>query len=369
MMRVVSIVGARPQFVKAAMVGKVFAAIQALDEILVHTGQHYDADMSEVFFRQLDIKPPHYNLGVKATLHGAMTGRMLEQVEKVLLKERPELVVVYGDTNSTLAGALAATKLHIPIAHVEAGVRSSNRKMPEEINRIVTDHVSDILLAPTRAAVRNLQAEGVPAHKVHMVGDVMLDAVRTFRPRARRPVIAGCRQFEINSPLALLTIHRAENTGTPQRLKHIIDAVCALDKQLKIIFPVHPRTRKMIDSTKWLKDGIFANKNITLSQPLGYLELLYVLERCALVFTDSGGIQKEAYFFNKPCVTLREDTEWEELVAMGVNVLAGADKEKIRAAYKALANHRFQCDGSLYGKGRAAENIARVIMDEFGINN
>lgn len=320
-MKIVTIVGARPQFIKAAPVSRILR--QHYTEVLVHTGQHYDYGMSTVFFKELDIPSPDYSLGVGSSSHGAQTGAMLAKIEDVLLAEKPAWVLIYGDTNSTLAGALASAKLHIPVAHVEAGLRSFNRAMPEEINRIVADHLSSLLLCPSQIAVDNLKAEGI-TQGVHMVGDVMADALAyaTERARGRTYIL---EQLELAEKKYLLaTIHRAENTDDLTHLKNILAAFADINEL--IVFPVHPRTRKAL--------GIIGNPQSTihslrLIDPVGYLDMVRLEQAARLILTDSGGIQKEAYWLGVPCVTLRDETEWVETVQSGWNKLAGSHKENI----------------------------------------
>lgn len=352
-MKIVTIVGARPQFIKAATVSRAFAQ-QGVVEVIVHTGQHFDANMSDVFFDELEIPRPHHHLGIGGGSHGAMTGRQLERIETVLLGECPDWVLVYGDTNSTLAGALAAAKLHIPVAHVEAGLRSFNRRMPEEINRVLTDHVSKLLFAPTHAAVENLAREGISDGRVRRVGDVMLDATLFYEERARKPawfdgLEIACGEF------VLCTIHRAENTDSHQNLEGIMGG---LGKSCQpIILPLHPRTK-----TALKESGLAVPSNVRLVPPVGYLEMTWLEGQCRAIATDSGGVQKEAYFHGKPCVTLREETEWVELVLAGANKLVGADPGKIRDALadidSILVNH-----SGIYGDGNTADRIVRTLLE------
>lgn len=353
-MKVVSIVGARPQFVKAAPISRALRAA-GHEEFLVHTGQHYDTNMSAVFFEELDMRPPDVNLGVGSSEHGAQTAAMLAGIEKMLLGENPHRVLVYGDTNSTLAGALAAAKLNIPVAHVEAGLRSFNRRMPEEINRIVADHLSNVLLCPSQTAVDNLKAEGITSG-VHLVGDVMYDAVLLFTELARtRSHILGELEIVPGSYL-LATVHRAENTDNIERLRHILKAFAQLDEQ--VIFPIHPRTRKaIIDSGN---NELQVSSNVRLIEPVGYLAMLSLQQNARMILTDSGGIQKEAYWLGVPCVTLREETEWVETVAAGWNVLAGADTARIVESVRSLR----PATGSntpLYGDGHVASQCVRML--------
>lgn len=322
-MKIVTIVGARPQFIKVAPVSRELR--KAHHEVLVHTGQHYDDAMSAVFFRELDIPEPDYNLGVGSGTHGEQTGEMLKRIEPVLLAERPDWVLVYGDTNSTLAGALAAAKLHIPVAHVEAGLRSFNRNMPEEINRILTDHISDLLLCPTWTAVENLRREGI-TEGVHLVGDVMHEALLWAAERARTKSTILERLGLSEREYLLATVHRAENTDDPARLQAILDAFMALDEI--VVFPVHPRTQARLNAL-----GFSVNiSRLKLIPPVGYLDMVRLEQAACAILTDSGGIQKEAYWLGVPCITLRDETEWVETLEGGANVLVGADRERIVVA-------------------------------------
>lgn len=349
-MKIVTVVGARPQFIKAAPVS---AALRPLArEVLVHTGQHYDDLMSAVFFREMTLPVPDYHLGIGSGSHGQQTGQMLAAVEEVLLAERPDAVLVYGDTNSTLAGALAAAKLHIPVAHVEAGMRSFDKTMPEEINRILADHVSTLLLCPTDTAVRNLAAEGIRAG-VHMVGDVMYDALLRFLPLARaraRPLEAlGLRP----GSYVLATVHRAANTDEPARLASIMRGLGALP--WPVVFPVHPRTAKSLAAV-----GLSLPESVRAVPPLGYLEMLVAEEQARLIVTDSGGVQKEAYLLGVPCLTLRDRTEWPETVDAGWNKLVDIDPERLVTEACAFVppNER----PPLFGDGVAAERIASLML-------
>jgi UDP-GlcNAc3NAcA epimerase len=377
-MKILTIVGARPQFVKAAVVSRAISNFNTLElshsrtsqlqEILVHTGQHFDANMSQVFFDEMDIPQPGYNLGIGGGSHGQNTGRMIEKIEEVLLKEKPDRVLVYGDTDSTLAGALAAAKLHIPVAHIEAGLRSFNRRMPEEINRVLTDHVADLLFAPTETAVQNLANEGISGEKVVRSGDVMYDAALYYQKSARKPDIEGLP----DSDFVLCTLHRAENTDDPERLKDIMDAIETISAKIPVILPLHPRTRARLfglpttDSpinrlTDSLTTDSPIHSRILTAPPVGYLEMVWLLEHCRMVMTDSGGLQKEAYFFQTPCVTLRDETEWVELVEAGANTLAGADKAAIINAF-AQAKTTVITDEQLYGDGKSAQHIVDAIL-------
>jgi len=344
-LKIVTILGARPQFIKAGTVSREIAKYDDLEEIIVHTGQHYNANMSDVFFDEMKIPKPHYYLNINGLSHGAMTGQMLEKIEEVLLKEKPDWVLVYGDTNSTLAGALAASKLHIKVAHIEAGLRSFNMQMPEEINRILTDRVSTVLFCPTDTAVDNLQKEGYDNLDCKIVksGDVMQDGALFYKDLAVKPNVV------LKNEYILCTIHRAENTDDLDRLKNIIDALNEISLGKQIVLPLHPRTKAILE-----KNAI--KVNFTIIEPVGYLEMVYLIKNASMIMTDSGGLQKEAFFFEKPCITLRDETEWVELIKNNFNVLAGANKEVILDLYK---NHKFHhdFDMNLYGGGRASEKI------------
>lgn len=356
MNKIVTILGARPQFIKAATVSKAMGETGKLEEYIIHTGQHFDDNMSKVFFDQMGIAPPNYHLGIHSLSHGAMTGRMTEQIETALIREKPDWVMVYGDTNSTLAGALAAAKLGIPVAHVEAGLRSFNRQMPEEINRILTDRISSLLFCPTPMAATNLEKEGFNGFpcRVLTTGDVMLDAALHFGNKAIKP-------SEINLPdrFALVTLHRQENTDNPVRLQNIIKTLNELSRELPFVFPMHPRTYKQLQNGTQEK----LSENIISIPPQGYLEMLYLIQHCRLVLTDSGGLQKEAYFFKKPCITLREETEWTELVDANVNILTGSDPTLIRQAFSVFYRKAPSFSGGLYGNGQAAARIAKAFSE------
>lgn len=351
-MKILTVIGARPQFVKAAVVSK--ALRKQAHEVLIHTGQHYDVNMSELFFKELEIPTPDYNLGIGSGNHGAQTGKMLEAIENVILKEQPEVMLIYGDTNSTLAGALAAAKLHIPVAHVEAGLRSFNRRMPEEINRVMADHVSTWLFAPTKTAVNNLKNEGV-TQGVHLAGDVMYDLFLAMSK------IAPLKSTILNTlglktkEFSLLTLHRAENTDNPQRLSLIINTLN--DLKQKIVFPIHPRTK-----AKLAEHNIKINpETIKLIDPVGYFDMLSLELNPAMIFTDSGGVQKEAYMAKVPCITLRDETEWVETIEANWNKLVGADPDAIRDATK-LNWVGKECP-EIFGDGRAVEKITAIITN------
>lgn len=349
-MRICTIIGARPQFVKAAVVSRAFQG--KAQEILVHTGQHHDASMSDVFFEEMGIPAPHYHLGVAGLSHGAMTGRMLEKIEEVLLKEKPDWVLVYGDTNSTLAGALAAAKLHIPVAHVEAGLRSFNMRMPEEVNRILTDRVSKLLFCPSDAAVANLQKEGVSAGVIR-TGDVMADALYFYQKKAA--LAAKLFKTPPAGPYVLATLHRAENTDDPTRLKAIVEALQEIHKRTPVYLPLHPRTLGKLTQL-----GIKPLFNVL--EPVGYYDMLQLLSGCSMVLTDSGGLQKEAYLCQKPCVTFRDETEWVELVQTGVNKVVGTETNAILAAVAEFGQHPPTFPHALYGDGKAGEKIVAAML-------
>jgi UDP-GlcNAc3NAcA epimerase len=364
-MKIFTVVGARPQFIKAAALSRVLRREPGIQEVLLHTGQHYDANMSEIFFKQMDIPAPDYNLEIAGLAHGAMTGRMLEKIEQVLLEEKPDRVLVYGDTNSTLAAGLAAAKLHIPVAHVEAGLRSFNMAMPEEINRILVDRLSDKLFCPTETAVKNLHNEGFARFtqiEVVQSGDIMQDAALYYAQRAKPPELPDGIEIS-DDPFVLVTLHRAENTDDPLRLHAIWNALLSLSEQTPCLFPIHPRTRKKIKELNI--DINHCTKNscqLYLIPPVGYLEMVYLLQHCSLVLTDSGGLQKEAFFFQKPCVTLRDETEWVELVDNGFNYLAGSDTQRILEAATVMQRTVVVDEDDMYGGGRAASNIVSSLL-------
>ncbi|UJF25310.1 UDP-N-acetylglucosamine 2-epimerase (non-hydrolyzing) [Suttonella sp. R2A3] len=352
MKKILTIIGARPQFIKASVVSRAIQETDELTEVLVHTGQHFDANMSDVFFNQLGIPRPHYQLDIHGGSHGDMTGRMLIEIEKVLLKEKADWVLVYGDTNSTLAGALAAAKLHIPVAHVEAGLRSFNIRMPEEINRILTDQISRILFCPTDSAVTNLYNEGFASKlaEIQQVGDVMQDSAMFFAKQAAQP-----KDFNVADGFILTTLHRAENTDNPERLAAIIEALNHLHKNTApVVLPLHPRTRNVI-----AKQGL--SLDVQVIDPVGYLEMIWLLQHAGLVLTDSGGVQKEAFFFNKACVTMRDQTEWVELIEAGANELVGADTQAIINAAGKKLGRVVEDENSLYGGGVAAKRIVEQL--------
>ena len=357
MIKIVTIIGARPQFIKAGSVSREILYQNKMgadiEEIIVHTGQHYDVNMSGVFFDEMKIPKPNYSLGIGGISHGSMTGQMIEKIEKILLEEKPDWVMVYGDTNSTLAGAIAASKLHIKIAHIEAGLRSYNMQMPEEINRILTDRISNILFCPTDVAVKNLNKEGYDNIDCKIVksGDVMQDGAIFYKDLAIKP------SYKINTSYILCTIHRAENTDNENRLINILEALKEIAKDQQIILPLHPRTKKIIDKLNLDTD------NLMIVEPVGYLEMVWLIGNCTVVITDSGGLQKEAYFFKKQCITLRNETEWVELVECKANTLVGANKDRIIRAYK--NNSIFKAKNTtlnMYGNGKASRNIIKELL-------
>ncbi len=351
-MKIVTVLGARPQFIKAGSVSREIAKHENIREVIVHTGQHFDANMSDIFFEEMQIPKPDYNLNINGLSHGAMTGQMLEKIEKVLLKEKPDWVLVYGDTNSTLAGALAASKLHIPVAHVEAGLRSFNMQMPEEINRILTDRVSTKLFCPSQIAVENLEREGFEHFpcEIFRPGDVMQDGALFYAKLAQKP------DFTFEKDFILSTVHRAENTDDLSRLNGIVEALNEIAKTKQVVLPLHPRTKAILKREHIKVD-------FDLIEPVGYLSMIWMLKECNCVITDSGGLQKEAYFFQNPCLTLRDDTEWWELVKRKFNVLVGANKKKILDTY---AHFEFakDFDDDLFGGGRASERIIAEMMHD-----
>lgn len=358
-MNIITVVGARPQFIKAATVSFQLSLVPGIHERLLHTGQHFDNNMSEIFFRELSIAVPTWNLGLSGGMHGAMTGAQLIAIEQILASERPDVVLLYGDTNSTLAGALAAAKLHIPIAHIEAGLRSFNRRMPEEINRLLTDHVSHWLFAPTRTAIVNLQNEGIAGHHVHQVGDVMYDAALHFAALARARAQRSAVFARLSSrPFALATIHRAENTDAQDRMQVIVQALSALARDIDVVWPLHPRTRGVI--TKLGLDPTSV-AGLHCIDPVGYLDMIELEQAAQMVITDSGGVQKEAFFFGKPCVTLRDETEWVELVEADWNRLAPPTSvEALLLAFRAVLGTSGKTIEP-YGRGDAAQRIADIL--------
>jgi UDP-GlcNAc3NAcA epimerase len=361
-MKIASIVGARPQFIKAAMVSHSLRRLPGVQELLIHTGQHYDPMLTDIFFTELELTRPTYNLDVRSGAHGAQTGRMLERIEEVLEREVPDWVVVYGDTNSTLAGALAAVKLHLRVAHVEAGLRSFDRRMPEEINRVLTDHASDLLLAPTAVAVHNLRQEGVPEHRVHLVGDVMYDAVREHTARALRVSTVLDRLGMQPHGYVLATIHRAGNTDDRRTLHAIFQGLLEVATTVPVVLPLHPRTRKSLHAGEMLDA---AERNLRVIDPVGYFDMLVLEHHACLVATDSGGVQKEAFFHGVPCVTLRAETEWTELVDSGWNRLVPPFPGEVGTGIlSALAEKRpAERPNKIFGDGDAAPRITQLLVN------
>ena len=353
MKKLVTVIGARPQFIKASVVSNALLKQAKIREIIVHTGQHFDENMSNIFFNELSIPKPDYQLNINGKSHGQMTGEMLAAIEDILLKENPDALMVYGDTNSTLAGALAATKLHIPVIHIEAGLRSFNMKMPEEINRILTDQVSKILFCPTVTAINNLEVEGFN-HKntlIEISGDVMQDSALYFKQFVKKPKITHLPE----NNFILATLHRAENTDDTQRLRQIVDAINHIHHSIApVVLPLHPRTKNVLKTENIRLDACVI-------EPVGYLEMIWLLDHCQLVLTDSGGVQKEAFFFHKPCVTMRDQTEWIELIEINANKLAGANTDLIIESVQTMLNQPIEDPNKIYGGGAASVFIADYI--------
>jgi len=358
-MKILTVIGARPQFVKAAALSRAFSEYDNIEEVIVHTGQHFDKNMSGIFFEEMEIPKPKYNLEINNLDHGAMTGRMLEGIERILIEESPDVLLVYGDTNSTIAGALAAKKLHIKVAHVEAGLRSFNMKMPEEVNRILTDRISDFLLCPTTTAINNLQLEGFDNIdcKIEKTGDVMQDAANFYALKSEeKSSIVG----EIGlGKYILTTLHRAENTDDESRLTRIVEALNEIHSNIcPIVLPLHPRTKTKLEA-------LDIKLKVKLINPVGYFDMIELIKNSELVMTDSGGLQKEAFFFAKNCVTMRDQTEWVELIEANVNVLVGANKQLIIEQVEVMLNTDSDFSLNLYGNGQASENIVKFLLDNF----
>jgi UDP-GlcNAc3NAcA epimerase len=354
MKKIVTILGARPQFVKAAVLSRIISAKNEIEEVIVHTGQHYDSNMSAVFFEEMEIPRPKYNLDINGLTHGAMTGQMLERIEKVLLDEKPDAIIIYGDTNSTIAGALAAKKLNIKVIHIEAGLRSFNMQMPEEINRILTDRISDLLLCPTDTAINNLKNEGFDKldNKVVKCGDIMKDAVEYYsQSSSEKSSVIEALNLR-NKKFVLATIHRQENTDDLENLKSIFEGLETISKETQVVLPLHPRTRKILEKNQLKYD-------ITIIEPIGYFDMLELLKNCKMVVTDSGGLQKEAFFNKKYCIIAREETEWIELVEHKFAKIVGSDKNKIFAAFNNFKNTNADFNINLYGN-----NVGLVIYEE-----
>lgn len=358
-MNIITVIGARPQFVKAAVVSHALRDA-GINEHIIHTGQHYDANLSDVFFDELSIPKPRYALNIGSNSHGAQTGEMIKQIEEVLIKEQPDALLVYGDTNSTLAGSLAAAKLHIPVAHVEAGLRSFNRRMPEEINRVMTDHLSTWLFAPTSLAIDNLKNEGINENLTSMVGDVMLDAVQFFGCRSADNIVLQELNLMPNEYF-LATVHRAGNTDDPQRLSAIFEAFNQLGREHTIVLPLHPRTRTALEKNNLMN----LLDNILIVEPQGFLAMIQLEKNASFIITDSGGIQKEAYFHKVPCATLRYETEWMETVESGWNSLVPPKSTQfvIDELTRVLENQPTHWQ-SLYGNGHAARDIVQVLQND-----
>ncbi|NIJ46025.1 UDP-GlcNAc3NAcA epimerase [Wenyingzhuangia heitensis] len=355
MKKIVTILGARPQFVKAAVLSRVISEHNVIEEVIVHTGQHYDNNMSMVFFEEMKIPVPKYNLNINGLSHGAMTGQMLTKIEEVLAFEKPDAVVVYGDTNSTLAGALAAQKMGIKVIHIEAGLRSYNMSMPEEVNRILTDRISNLLLCPTQTAIDNLEKEGFANHNIKVVksGDIMKDAVEFYGAMSdEKATVLQNENLEPNN-FVLATIHRQENTDDIVALKGIFEGLTKIHQTKKVVMPLHPRTKSVLEKNK-------LRYPITFIDPVGYFDMLALLKNCALVVTDSGGLQKEAFFNKKPCVIAREETEWVELVTHGFATLVGSNAQKMQEAYQLHSNKNHDFSVSLYGD-KVGETIYQEI--------
>jgi UDP-GlcNAc3NAcA epimerase len=358
MLKIITVVGARPQFIKAATLSRVFTKFSnEIRELIIHTGQHFDQNMSAIFFEEMEIPVADYNLNINGLLHGAMTGQMLEGIEKIILAEKPDYLLVYGDTNSTLAGALAAKKLHVKVIHIEAGLRSYNNDMPEEINRILTDRISDILFCPTQTAINNLIDEGYTNIKAKIIlsGDVMQDAALYYKKKSDRTSRVLSENALESDNFVLATIHRAENTDNEVRLREIVSSLNEINKKIPVIIPLHPRTSKIFRDYK-------LKAQFKIIDPVGYFDMLQLISRSKLILTDSGGLQKEAYFFNKFCITLRDQTEWIELVENGYNQIVGACSTKILKGFDNALNNVFVKSNELYGAGNAAEIICKYIM-------
>ncbi len=357
MKKMVTILGARPQFVKAAVLSRIIAKNDVIEEVIIHTGQHYDTNMSAIFFDEMEIPKPKYNLAINGLSHGAMTGQMLLKIEEILSVEKPDLVVVYGDTNSTLAGALAAKKMHLKVAHVEAGLRSFNMKMPEEVNRVLTDRISDLLLCPTDTAVKNLEIEGFENSDAKIVkcGDIMKDAVVYYSKisEQKSSIIASLNLKE--NEFVVATIHRQENTDAIEKLNEIFEGLELIHKEKKVIVLVHPRTKSILDQNK-------LTYSLKMIAPVGYFDMMELLKKCALVITDSGGLQKEAFFNKKHCIIVRDETEWVELVTNGFAKIVGADKKKMLGAFESFKNPVGDFSIGLYGDN-AGEKIYKSIKE------
>jgi UDP-GlcNAc3NAcA epimerase len=360
-MKVLTVVGARPQFIKAAVVSRAIKNTADIEEILVHTGQHYDANMSDLFFSEMEISKPSYNLNISGGSHGLMTGRMLSAIEEILIKENPDIVLVYGDTNSTLAGALAASKLCIPVAHVEAGLRSFNMSMPEEVNRILTDRISNLLFCPTQTAINNLRLEGYDSFRDKMifhVGDVMLDAALYYQEKSVEKSVIISKLGLQRDNFVLCTIHRQENVDNEDRLSEIVRILNKCSKECRMIISLHPRTKsKLVEFN--------LNFDFPTIAPVGYFDMIQLISNAKMIMTDSGGLQKEAFFFKKPCLTLRDDTEWVELVEHGCNRLCGISENAIISGCNDFFQKKPDFSASFYGTGCAGKDIVGSIKNFF----
>jgi len=362
-LKIITVVGARPQFIKAAVLSRAIARHNLehpdsqIKELILHTGQHFDEEMSDVFFREMNIPKPDFQFSLNRLPHGAMTGRMLEHIESVLIDQRPDLLLVYGDTNSTLAGALAASKCGIPIVHIEAGLRSFNMNMPEEVNRILTDRVSSILCCPNEQSIENLRSEGFDRFGVNIVmtGDVMYDAALYYSDLSEKKQEASSNKLPLPDQYLLATIHRAENTDDLDTLSGIVEALNTIHRHTPVVMTLHPRTKAAIDRFE-------LNLECIVYPPLGYFDMLHCIKHADMIITDSGGLQKEAYFFKKPCITVRSETEWVELVEEGYNILAGTESTSILTAVKEMNAREFLWTNQLYGDGHAGDRIVEILM-------
>lgn len=377
-MKIVTVIGARPQIIKAAALSRAIknSFSERINEIIIHTGQHYDANMSEVFFDELGIPQPKYNLSIGSALHGVQTARMIEGIEKILMDEKPDYLVLYGDTNSTLAGTIAASKIHIPIVHIEAGLRSFNKKMPEEINRIMCDHASSLLFSPTLTGYNNLRREGFyDDHEIPFTadepgifhcGDVMFDNSLYFKDIALEQSKVLSENDLESGNFILGTIHRNNNTDEPERLNSIFSSILRISEtfDIDVVLPLHPRTSKLLKTNldTSLYEKVNSNKRLKLIPPVSFLDMIALESNCNLVMTDSGGVQKEAYFFDKPCIILRSETEWKEIVEEGVAIVVDADENKIFAAYEYFSDYDGMSFPSIFGDGKAAEFICETML-------
>ncbi len=357
-MKIISVIGARPQFIKSAAFSKKNSDEKLFKEIIIHTGQHYDKNMSKIFFDQLSIPKPKYNLDINNKNHGEMTGEMMIKLESLFIKENPKAILVYGDTNSTLAGALVAKKLKITLVHIESGLRSNNLEMPEEINRIVTDNISNILFCPSQESFDNLKNENITnrADLVKITGDIMYDSLKLFSN------LKNNKFTERNNKYCIVTIHREENTDNIKNLKNIVESINKISKFIDIIFPIHPRTLKKVQDF-----NLDFKSKVYLISPVGYVEMLHLVQNCEIVLTDSGGLQKEAYYLKKFCITLRKETEWKELVSSKVNYITGSNKEKILESFHKLINKDFNSKKNIYGSGNSSEIILKSLKSHFKI--